>query len=244
MHHLGDGQTHRVGKGNAPRVLELLARGQAGHVLVAGVGVGQSPHVARALNVVLTSKRVDATTGYAHVPQQHLEVGAGGHIGHPHRVLGYAQRVEKRPRPVLGHHACGLLQLPRRNTGDLTDHFRRVLGHDDLQVLEPLRALGDEGTVLPAFADDNVHQPIEQCEIGARSVTQVQIRARGYVRTPRVRHDELCAAHPLGPPHLDADHRVLLGGIAADDEDAAAVSPLCRGWSWSSRRCRNWSPDR
>ena len=45
---------------------------------------------------------------------------------HTGSVLGHAECVEDRSRPVLRHHLCDLQDLLGRNAGDLLAHLRRV----------------------------------------------------------------------------------------------------------------------
>ena len=49
-------------------------------------------------------------------------------------------------------------------SGDL---LGRVFGHHRLQLFEVFGALGDEGLVLQALADDDIHQAVEDGHIGA-----------------------------------------------------------------------------
>ncbi len=173
--------------------------------------------------VVLAAQGVDAAAGDAHVAQQHLQVGAAHDVGHAGLVLGDAHGVEQRARAILGQHAGGNLDVSRGYAGDLAGHLRRVLGHDCRQLLEALGALGDEGVVLPALADDDVHQAVEQSDVCTGAVAQVEVGDLGDVDLARVGHDQFGPALAFGAADLAADDGMLLGGVAADDEDRAAV---------------------
>ena len=95
-------------------------------VEVARVVVVEHRHVARALHVGLATQGVDAAAGLADVAEQELQDRERADPLHAGRVLGHPERVEDGPRPVLGHRLGDLLDLRRRNAGDLLAGLERV----------------------------------------------------------------------------------------------------------------------
>ncbi len=78
VHHLGDHQAGLVGQVvDAPGRFELGPRWPDRSPSGSREDIGQRPHVAGALHVVLSAQRVDAAAFEAHVAQEHLEIGAG-----------------------------------------------------------------------------------------------------------------------------------------------------------------------
>jgi hypothetical protein len=151
------------------------------------------------------------------VAGDHGEVRQVHHVGRARGVLGDAERVEDtglgRTRVELG----GRLDLLDRHAGDLGDPLGRVLLDHLPEVVKALAALVDVGLVVPAVADDQVEQAVDQRVVGAGLETQPEVSVVGQLGAPRVDHDQLGAAL-RGGLHLVADDRVRLGGVGADDE--------------------------
>lgn len=64
-------------QGNAPGLFKLMADFIIGDVLVAGILVGQDPHITRSLDVVLAADRADAGGVMTVVAGHETQVGAG-----------------------------------------------------------------------------------------------------------------------------------------------------------------------
>ncbi|MPN51691.1 hypothetical protein SDC9_199340 [bioreactor metagenome] len=60
---------------HAPGFGEFLAVSRISHILIARIGIRQRTHIARALNVVLATYRVNAHAGLTEVAGQHREAG-------------------------------------------------------------------------------------------------------------------------------------------------------------------------
>jgi hypothetical protein len=85
------------------------------------------------------------------------------------------------------------------------------------KFLEPFgRAAMKAG--LPSLFQDDVHQPVDQGDVGARALAQVQRGELGDIDAARVGHDQLDAALQDRLADHGAKDRVLLGGVGADDE--------------------------
>ena len=107
---------------NSPAPLELLPKLGELHVLESGQPVGQRPHVAPTLHVILPAERVQAGAVAAHVPGQQGQIDQGEHVIDGVVVLGDAQcPADHRPAgPGVGSAPCpgscprGLPFLSRR----------------------------------------------------------------------------------------------------------------------------------
>ena len=82
---------------------------------------------------------------------------------------------------------------------DLAGYLGRVFFDGGLEFLEILGPLGDKVFVLPALAEDDMHQAVEQGDVGARLVLQEQVGIVGDVDAARVGHDQLGPPVPLSP---------------------------------------------
>ena len=93
-HHLGHFHADLIGHPlNAPGSFHLGLYGRVGHVLIGRVDIGQTAHVAGALDVVLTAQRIDAAAGLPHVAAEHRQIGQGLDIVGAGDVLGDAHAV-------------------------------------------------------------------------------------------------------------------------------------------------------
>ena len=110
------------------------------HHQVAGQQVEQRRDVGGALDARVPAQRHDPAAGAAHVAQQRLQDRRRPDVLGAHAVLGPADRVDERRRPVaaavggdpLGH----LRERLRLDAADLGDHLRRVAGEVPLEHLE------------------------------------------------------------------------------------------------------------
>ena len=130
VHHLRHRQSDLVGEPvYIPSGLELeLDLGQS-HLLVAGIDVGQPAQVAGSLDVVLTTQRVDAAAGDAHIAGEHGQVGAGFDVVGAGGMLGDAHRIENGRRFVGGVYSRRRPQVGSGDGGDLLHPLRGVLHH-------------------------------------------------------------------------------------------------------------------
>ena len=66
-----------------------------------------------------------------------------------------------------------LIELFDWHARGLADFLRRVIHQRGLELIEVLAALLDEGFILPAFFEDDVHQPVDQGDVGAGLLADV-----------------------------------------------------------------------
>jgi hypothetical protein len=78
----------------APGFLHLFLGIGAGHRLISGVDIGQNPHVAGALDVVLAAQRVDPAAFDSQVAAEHGEVGEAFDVVGAADVLGDSHAIE------------------------------------------------------------------------------------------------------------------------------------------------------
>jgi len=94
VHHLHHGQAGLVRQCFSPGFLELATQLVVIYRLIGGKKVGQSPHIAGALHVVLAPQGVDARGRLADVAGHHGQIGQGEDIVHAMSVLGDAHGVD------------------------------------------------------------------------------------------------------------------------------------------------------
>ncbi|OQA20998.1 MAG: hypothetical protein BWY63_01415 [Chloroflexi bacterium ADurb.Bin360] len=219
VHDLYHGQAGLIGEAfNTPGFLELFLIRR--HSLIAGVDVGQTAHIAGALNVVLPAQRTNAATGNAHIAQDGLQVRQRHHVEDAGRVLRDAHGPEHRARFASAHQARRLSNLGCRYTRDLFGLLERVLHHRFLEILEALGARGDIRYIFPTVNQDLAHQAVYQSHIGAGAMLQVQTTGQPReVDAARVSDNQRNTAITHGMTNARPDDGVLLGGVGANDED-------------------------
>jgi hypothetical protein len=140
-------------------------------------------------------------------------------------VLGDAECVEDRRVP-LGRVLAGRRDdVGGGHAGDDLGLLGRIALDDLGEGVEALGEPADVLLVLEAFAEDHVHDRVEEPHVGAGPQLQV---APGDLRQPdlaRVGDDERRSL-PHRLLHPQRQHRVRLGGVRPDHEEEAAVLDL------------------
>ena len=139
VHDFHDGFPRFGRERRIPGLFEFRPRLVVGDRLVGGEDVGQRPHVAGALDVVLSAQRIDAAALDADLAAEHGQVGAGLDVVRAGDVLRHPHGVEDGGLVCLGIQAGGRLQILRGNAGDLLDVLGRVFLDGLLQGLEAFR---------------------------------------------------------------------------------------------------------
>ena len=115
VHHLGHHQAVLFRELlHTPGGLELGPGQRVFHLLIAREDVGQRPHVAGALDVVLAPQRVDPAAFKTDISQQHLQVGAAHDVVDPAGVLGDPQGIDEHRRFDRGQAAGHVLSASPR----------------------------------------------------------------------------------------------------------------------------------
>ena len=198
LHHLHDRLAGRGGHlHTVPVVLELLAHLGAGHLLVAREDRRQGAHVAGPLDVVLTAQRVHARAGAPQHPAEQGQVRQGTDVVRARHVLVDPHGVEDCRVGTGGVDPGRLLDQLGGHARDLAHLLWRVGAHRRLHGLEVLHPLVDEGLVLEAVAEDDVHEPVGQRHIGAALLADVDFGVPGQLDLSGVTDDELRAVAPF-----------------------------------------------
>ena len=206
---------------HAPGGLELGPGRRVLHLLITGEDVGQRPHVAGALHVVLAAQRVDAAAFKADVSQEHLEVGAAHDVIDAAGMLGDPQGIDQHQGADRGQAAGDIDQHLHADAGNGRGPLRRILHDLGLQGLEAGAAGFDILLIIEVFGDQHVHQAIEEGDVAADLNGHMDIGELGQLGAPRVDDDELRAVahrvlqkgrgHGMGLGHIGADHEKHLG---------------------------------
>ena len=191
------------------------------HLLITRKDVGQRPHIAGALDVVLAPQRVDPATFKTDIAQKHLQVGTIHDVINPAGMLGNPQGVDKHGRfdrsQATGH---GFQHL-HADAGDGRGSLRRILHDLGFQGLETRTAGVNVLLVVEVFLDEYVHQPIEVGDIGADLKGYMNIGEFGQPGAPGIADNEARAiehrifqkgrGHRMGLGHIRANHEKHLG---------------------------------
>ena len=139
------------GERHAPCLFKFFLIGFNGHVLVARVNIRQTAQIAGALDVILSTQRIDTAARHAHIAQKHLQIGETENIMHARDVLSDAHCPDDRHRFCLPHNFGGFVELCLRYARDLFGLFGRVAHHGFVKLVKILGALGDKVRVFPAI---------------------------------------------------------------------------------------------
>jgi hypothetical protein len=104
------------------------------------------------------------------------------------------------PGTVAGQQVCRLDDLLGGHARDFGRTLGRVLHHLGLQLLKALGAFGHELLVVQFLGDQDVHDAVEQGNVGARLLADVQHRKVGNGDGARIADDDLGAALLHGLP--------------------------------------------
>ena len=216
-----------LGQLAAPCLLELLNHGHIGlavdgDLLIAGVVVGLSTHVAGALYVVLTTQGVHAAAGTAQLAHHHCHVGHGHNALGAGGMLGHAQAVDNGRFLCLGIDPGGLLEVLGINAADMSHPLGGVLHNDLFQLLKALSAGLDELLVDQALVDEYVHHAVGKGHVGAGTELQVHSSGLGKADITGIDHDQLCAVLNC-LTNLRADHGMGFLGVGANQQDRVHI---------------------
>jgi hypothetical protein len=114
---------------------------------------------------------------------------------------------------------------PRVVNQDACDRadFGWVFVHYRAPGIKVLGALRDKRLVVQILGQNDIGQPIEQCGIGPGFDGKVERRKISEFDPARIGHDQLGTVLPHGFFDLQADHRMLLGGVGANRQDGPGV---------------------
>ncbi len=198
-------------------------------VRVVGVGLGAlrilRQRVTRDLDAVLDVDAAAPSPVAEQRVQQRNSTAALRVVAVP---VDAASRVDQRGRPAQRQLPRGLADQRRVEAGLGGGPLGR--GRLDLldELVEAESVLRDEGPVVPAFGDEDVHPRQQQGEVGARLDRQPVLRLARRHRVARVDHDDRDPArHRVGELlHLQVVH--VLAEVRTDQHQAVGVLDVGR----------------
>ena len=119
---------------HAPGLREFGAVFREFHVLIARIGIRQRPHIAGALDVILSTYRVHANMRFAKIASEHGEAGQGTHGFHTLVELGHAHTPQNGGGFRPGIHSYRLADFLRADAGYRFDRFWRI-AFDNFAIL-------------------------------------------------------------------------------------------------------------
>ena len=204
--------------GGVPRRVELGARLVVDDVLEAGQAVGDGPHVAAALHVVLPAQRVQPAAGPAHMAAEEREVDEREHVVDAGVVLGDAERPAH-----LG--AVGAGVGVSEGADVVGRHARLGLGGFERPWLDVGGELGeagggplDERLVHEAGMDDLARYGLGERDVGTDVDRQPALGPRCGCRAPRI-DDEDAGATTDGREHVMEEDRMGLTRVRTPQDD-------------------------
>lgn len=152
-------------------------------------------------------------------------------VGVPRAVRGLveAHGPAAGPLPRLADQPGGLPDVVLGDAGDLGDGGGREAGEEGGHLLPAVGVAGDEVGVRVPVLVQQVQQPVQQGQIGARLDLQEQVGLGRGGGAARVDDDQLGAGrlHPVH--HAQEEDGVAVGHVGADDEEEiGAVEVLIR----------------
>ncbi len=184
VRHFGDPHADLVihqGGIDSPRPGEFLAYLRVRHVLIAGELVGDDPHVARALHVILSAHRTNTAVLAPEVAGEQRQGRKPFH--HVHRLpeLGDAHPPHHGSGRRGGVDAHRITDLPGADAGNLLDVFRGVPADRFAQHVQPLGVAGHVVGVIEVFVQQGVDEGVHQRHVAAVVDLQMPVgNARGF----------------------------------------------------------------
>ena len=193
-------------QGDAPGPFEFMADRVVGHILIAGILVGQDAHIAGPLDVVLAADGADAGGVMTVVAGHEAQVGAGDDTFDALRELGDAHAPEGHGVLGRGEQARSPADVAGVEMGCRSDGFRSVffLGHFFGIVGKACRMLFDEIVVDQVFRDDDMGHGVEEEHVRAALDRQINGGDASCFCQARIDTDDL-AALLLGPDDMAGD---------------------------------------
>ena len=135
-----------------------------------------------------------------------------------------------------GQAGAGLLRATERDelggseqifffdAANLRHMLGRIVAHQSFERFKALRVSGDVSGIQPAFPEHDVQQAVEQGDIGAGQQRQIQIGNLSGISFARVSKNDFEVRIALfGFFNASKQDRMRIGGVAANDEDAACM---------------------
>ncbi len=160
LYHLQDGEPHLGGKLGMPRGLEFLPIVRNRYGLVSRKYIGQSPHVASSLDIVLTPEGIDPGGRPPDLPAQHGKVRQTLDVVHRRPVLGDPQTIDDGAGLGPGIETRHLDDGGHIHPRDIRHPLGRIFFDPLQKSLHVFRAFIQEGLVMPAVLEDDVHHPV------------------------------------------------------------------------------------
>jgi hypothetical protein len=95
---------------------------------------------------------------------------------------------------VRGENFSSLFQLFSRDTSYLRYFIQGIFVYDLLEFFKTLRAIVDIGFIFPPVFKDNVHQAVDQSNICAGFLADVQHGKFGHIDFPGISHNQFGSA--------------------------------------------------
>ena len=154
---------------DTPGRLELFLVLLAGDRLIGGIALRQAAHIAGALDVVLSAKRIDAAAGNTHVAEEHLEVGRRFDSVHAGYKLGNAHGIVEGHGLESRHEPGSLYDIVRViDAADFRHIFRRIFFEGLCQLVKTLAPCFHIFFVVESFFDKDMHETVQDGNVGAR----------------------------------------------------------------------------
>ncbi len=190
--------------------------------LEAGVVVGDRPTVARALDVVLATHRVDAGALLAEVAGEEGEVAERLDVINAADVLGDAEGVVDGSELGRAIPEGGLFDIVGGDFANFGSPGGREFPEVGFEGFVVGAAIGDEFGVGESFPHDDVGHGEEEGDIGSDANGKVEMGELGEAGSARVGDDELGS---FGEGFFEAGggDGVALGHVGADGEDGIGL---------------------
>ncbi|MNC35326.1 hypothetical protein D3C75_838060 [compost metagenome] len=129
---------------HAPCFREFLAAEIIFNVLIARISIRQCAHIAGALNVVLTTNRVNTDVRFTQVASHQRKACQRANSFHALIELGHAHAPQNRGGFRLRIHACSAANFRRSNASNFFNRFRRVASNNFAILVETFGTFGHE----------------------------------------------------------------------------------------------------
>ncbi|EKD34430.1 MAG: hypothetical protein ACD_75C02342G0002 [uncultured bacterium] len=134
-------------------------------------------------------------------------------------MLGNAHGVEDRGRPGLAVQQGGLSQVRSRDSRDLGHMPGRIFFNGLFQDCKTLGPFSDIIGGMEVLFEDNVNQAVDPRDIGARPLSEPDMRIVNKIYPAGIHHDQVRPFSENRLPDVVREYRVIVRGIASRHQD-------------------------
>ena len=164
--HMSNGTSDLTWKGYAPGFFKFGPCFRIRHILISGIGIRQSSHIAGALNVILSADRADTHCRASEIACHKSQVRQTLHYVYRLGKLTDAHAVKNHGGLGGGVHSRSLTDRFRRNVSDRLRIFRSIFLDHFQEFLKAFCVFLNKFRIRQTFLPDHIRHSVYQGKVG------------------------------------------------------------------------------